>query len=104
MPSAATFAYSYLSNSSLISGMTASSGHAWARSYEPSRNLISTVENTFGETVISRFDYANDEIGRRVSRADSGQAFANPGFDKYAYNTRSEVIGAQRYFGTDVSE
>ena len=96
--------YSHLSGSDLVSGMTASSGHAWTRSYEPNRNLISAVQNTYGETVISRFDYANDESGRRVSRADSGQAFANPGFDKYAYNTRSEVIGAQRYHGTDVSD
>ena len=88
----------------LISGMTASTGHAWSRSYEPQRNLIAAVENTYGETVISRFDYVNDEIGRRVSRADSGVAFDNPAFDIYSYNERSEVIGAQRYHGTDVSD
>ena len=96
--------YSYLSGSSLISGMTASSGHSWSRSYEPARSLITAVENRFGSAVISRFDYVNDAIGRRVSRADSGIAFDNPAFDKYSYNARSEVIGAQRYHGTDVSD
>ena len=84
--------------------MTASTGHSWTRSYEPHRNLITAVQNTYGPAIISRFDYANDEIGRRVSRADSGIAFDNPAFDVYAYNTRSEVIGAQRYHGTDVSD
>ncbi len=88
----------------LVSGMTASSGHAWSRSYEPARSLISAVQNTFGPAIISRFDYVNDEIGRRVSRADSGEAFQNPAFDVYFYNTRSEVIGAQRYHGTGISD
>ena len=55
-----------------------------------------SVENTFGETVISRYDYANDALGRRASRADSGTAFSNPAFDRYGYNARSEVTGAQR--------
>lgn len=96
--------YSYLSGSDLVSGMTASSGHSWSRSYEPARSLITAVENRFGNTVISRFDYVNDGIGRRVSRVDSGQAFQNPAFDVYSYNTRSEVSGAQRYHGTNPAD
>jgi len=88
--------YSYLSGSSLISGMTASTGHAWSRSYEPQRNLISAVENTYGETVISRFDYANDEIGRRTAISRSGTAFDVPVRDAYGYNARSEVTSARR--------
>jgi RHS repeat-associated protein len=104
LPSATTFAYSYLAGSDLISGMVASSGHAWTRSYEPARSLIAAVENRFGNTVVSRFDYKNDEIGRRISRADSGQAFDNPAFDVYSYNARSEVVGAQRYHGTNPAD
>ena len=41
------FTYSYLPGSSLVSGMAASSGHAWTRSYEPNRNLITAVTNLF---------------------------------------------------------
>ena len=96
--------YSYLEDSDLISGMTSSSGFLWTRAYESGRSLITSVENRYGETVISRYDYANDELGRRTSRADSGLAFANPAFDAYSYNGRSEVTGAQRYHGTDVSD
>lgn len=60
----------------------------------------------------SRYDYANDELGRRTSRADSGLAFAaqptygesatveTPAYNAYSYNTRSEVTGAARRWGT----
>ena len=99
-----TYTYGYLPGTDLISGMTASSGFLWTRAYESARSLITSVENRYGETVISRYDYTNDELGRRTSRADSGLAFANPAFDAYSYNGRSEVTGAQRYHGTDISD
>ena len=104
--------YSRLPNSDLISGMTSSSGFLWTRAYESGRSLITSVENRYGETVISRYDYANDALGRRTSRADSGLAFAvqptygdpatveMPAYNDYSYNTRSEVTGASRRWGT----
>ena len=107
-----TYTYSYLPNSDLVSGMSSSSGFLWTRAYESVRSLITAVENRFGETVISRYDYENDELGRRTSRADSGTAFAAqptfgdpatvemPAYNAYAYNTRSEVTGAARRWGT----
>ena len=107
-----TYTYGYLPGTDLISGMTTSSGFLWTRAYESGRSLITSVENRFGETVISRYDYVNDELGRRVSRADSGLAFAAqptygnpatapmPAYNAYAYNGRSEVVGATRRWGT----
>ena len=107
-----TFTYSYLPNTDLISGMTASSGFLWTRAYESARSLITSVENRCGEAVISRYDYTNDELGRRTSRADSGLAFAAqptygdsatvemPAYNAYSYNIRSEVTGAARRWGT----
>ena len=87
------FTYSYLPGSSLVSGMAASSGHAWTRSYEPNRNLITAVTNLFNGNLISAFDYINDEIGRRTARLD-----ALPGAvattNVFGYNTRSEVTSA----------
>jgi hypothetical protein len=73
-----------LGRSAGFSPMTASTGHAWSRSYEPRRNLI------------SRFGYENDAIGRRVSRADSGIAFDNPAFDKYTPITGSTKLTTLR--------
>jgi RHS repeat-associated protein len=98
-----TFAYSYLPGSSLVSGMTASTGHAWDRIYEPTRDLIATVHNRYGSRTISRFDYTNDEIGRRVARIDSGEAFSETACERYVYNARSEVIGSQRFLGCDIT-
>ena len=98
------FAYSYLPGSDLVSGMTANTGHAWERTYETDRDLIATVYNRYGNRTISRFDYTNDEIGRRIARVDSGEAFAETAFERYAYNDRSEVIGSQRFYGSDISD
>ena len=98
------YAYSYLPGSDLVSGMTSDTGHAWERIYEPDRDLIETVHNRYGNRTISRFDYTNDEIGRRVARVDSGEAFAETAFERYAYNARSEVIGSQRFYGADIDD
>lgn len=99
-----SFTYTYLSGSSLISGMAASSGHSWSRSYEPHRNLISAVENRFGSTIISRFNYANDEIARRTAISRSGTAFDTPVRDAYGYNARSEVTSARRTLSSDTNQ
>ena len=98
------FSYSYLPGSSLVSGMTANTGHAWERIYETDRDLIATVHNRYGARTISRFDYTNDEIGRRITRVDSGEAFSESAFELYSYNDRSEVVGSQRFFGSDLSD
>ena len=98
------FSYSYLPGSDLVSGMTANTGHAWERIYEPDRDLIATVHNRYGARTISRFDYTNDELGRRVARVDSGEAFSESACELYSYNDRSEVVGSQRFFGSDLSD
>ena len=98
------FSYSYLPGSGLVSGMAANTGHAWERIYEPDRDLIATVHNRYGNRTISRFDYTNDEIGRRVARVDSGEAFSETAFERYSYNDRSEVIGSQRFYGADIDD
>jgi len=98
------FSYAYLPGSDLVSGMAANTGHAWERIYESDRNLIATVHNHYGNRTISRFDYTNDEIGRRIARVDSGEAFSETAFERYAYNDRSEVIGSQRFYGSDIDD
>jgi RHS repeat-associated protein len=87
------FSYSYLPGTPLVSGMFASSGHAWTRSYELHRNLITAVTNSFNGNLISAFDYANDAIGRRTARLDTlPETIPTP--NVFEYNLRSEVIGA----------
>ena len=57
--SAVSYTYSYLPNSDLLSGMTTAFGFRWIRAYESGRSRITSVENRFGETVISRYDYVH---------------------------------------------
>ena len=66
--------------------------------YEPHRNLIASIENTYSNNVISRFDYTNDEIGRRTAITRTGSAFSSlsGSVDHYGYNDRSEVVSARR--------
>jgi hypothetical protein len=51
-----------------------------------------------------RYEYDNDDIGRRTVAAHTGTAFAAPAFNLYGYNDRGEVTDARRYLGTDTSD
>ncbi|MBI2442158.1 MAG: hypothetical protein HYV35_12405 [Lentisphaerae bacterium] len=98
--------YAYLENSDLISLLASGVGSlasVLTRSYESHRNLLTKIENSVGTNVISSYTYANDALGRRVSAVWEGEAFGElgPTVMKYGYNTRSEVIGAERFFGDD---
>ncbi len=91
-----TFNYSYLPGTDLVSGYT-SGDFSRSVSYEPHRDLITVVTNTFNLSTfqpfnLSTFAYANDAAGRRISRIDTfdGAATANT----FGYNARSEVVSA----------
>ena len=96
--------HSYLLGSDLVSGMAANTGHVWDRIYEPVRDLIATVHNRYGDRTISRFDYTNDEIGRRTSITRSSSAFSllSGSIDHYGYNDRSELVSAHRILNGEV--
>ena len=105
------FEYSYLPNTDLISGKTATTGdnsafcilHS-ALSYEPHRDLISAVTNaafnpsTLQPFNLSTFAYLNDALGRRVEVTRTGAAFGDlaGATDAYGYNLRSEVVSSRR--------
>ena len=94
-----TATYSYVPGADLISGYTTDSGFAAARSYEPNRNLITSITNSFGGVQLRRFDYLNDAVGRRVQRADYDLSVVISNL--FAYNMRSEledaVMGTNQY-------
>ena len=88
------FSYAYLPNSNLISTVTMPNGISTNKSYEANRNLITSVENKFNATTVSKYDYVNDVVGRRTSMAKSGTAFNVADTIDYGYNSKSEVISA----------
>ncbi len=65
----ATFTYSYVPNSSLLSGYTNDLGLSVAYAYEPHRDhktLVSNAWSTWSTNVISTFAYTYDALGRRT--------------------------------------
>ena len=86
--------YSYVPGSDLLAGYT--QGNLTREvTYETNRDLVDTVENKYGTTTVSKFDYTNDTLGRRVNREDTGSAFASAQENVFGYNLRSEVTGAE---------
>lgn len=79
------------------------------RTYEPDRDLVSTIENQWFENItdpnslglISSYTYTNDALGRRTAMGCAGDVFASPHAWAYWYNDRNELTDAAR---TDVGD
>ena len=90
--------YAYLAQSDLLSGWTVGvapgvSNLIVRRSYEPRRDLVATVQVANATGTLARFVYANDPLGRRVSRNDAwadGATVSNV----FGYDVRSELEAA----------
>ncbi len=94
-----TWQYAYLPGSHLLSEICNLESQICAkRTYEPNRNLLASIETRActGETclALARFDYANDPLGRRTQRLDSGLNFPLAVTNDFGYNIRSEVVEA----------
>lgn len=100
-----TFAYSYASNSSLLNGYTLNgSSFAVMRTYEPDRDLLTSLETKRdASTVLTRFEYRYTNGGQRADVKQSGMAYAELGesYQKYYYTTRGELDGGDGYAGSN---
>ena len=84
--------YNYIPGSDLVEGYKNNSGFSFSHAYEPNRNLIVSITNAMNGVQLHRFDYTNDEIGRRTKRADFDLSSSVSNF--FAYNIRSELEDA----------
>ena len=92
VPAVSSVRYGYLPNSDLISGISNSvSSVNSVRGYENNRNLLTSVANRHGSTLISGFAKENDSVGRRPDRINTGSSTATTSF---GYNARSELTSA----------
>jgi len=96
--------YAYIENSDLPAEISTPTGLSTTYAYEPHRNLKTSVENFSGQTLISKYAYQYDPLGRRTSVVNSGTAFARDAFNVYEYNDRSELTSSQRYNGISPSD
>ena len=80
------------------------------RQYEAGRDLIDYVQNQWRDpnnlpfVTISKYDYANDALGRRSSVVNSGEAFAADAYSRWGYNNRNELTTATRHLGDDPND
>jgi hypothetical protein len=90
------FTYNYLANSNLVASIDYPHEIKVENDYEENRDLITQVKNSVGSvpSVVSQYDYNNDQLGRRTSVDKSGTAFSASDTITYGYNTRSEVTSA----------
>jgi RHS repeat-associated protein len=85
------FTYNYLPGSHLVASVDHPS-FSTRKSYENSRDLITTVSNTFGMATISASNYENDGLGRRTARVDTTPTLTVN--NAFGYNLKSEVTSA----------
>ena len=101
--------YAYLATSDLIERIQYKADATTVlaetvRGYEPKRDLLTSTENKWNATVISKYDYTYDALGRRTNVVNSGSAFtthSQEAYSSYTYNPRNELERSQRFEGTD---
>jgi len=103
-PMPSTVNYTYLTNSNLTSQISFPNGATATTTYETNRDLITAVENKLGTTEISKYAYTNDAADRRTDVVMTGTTFSGSTFNKYGYNSRSEVTVGNKYQGTDIND
>ncbi|MCK5803822.1 MAG: RHS repeat-associated core domain-containing protein, partial [Lentisphaeria bacterium] len=100
--------YSYDANSDLVEGYAVPEGGgvtiSTATVFEDHRDLIESVQNGWGTTTTSKYEYTNDDIARRTDVVMTGDEFDTDVFNHYAYSDRSELTAANRYNGTDITD
>ena len=57
-------------------------------------DLVTSIENKYGNTTISKYDYFNDDLGRRTAMGKSGTAFNQADTIAYGYDDKSRVTSA----------
>ena len=77
------FTYGYLANSNLIESLSMPNNISVTNSFEPHRNLATSVANKYGETIVSQYAYSYDAAGRRQDVVHAGTAFAQSNFNKW---------------------
>ena len=91
------FAWAYLPGTNLKASLTYPNGLVATWDYEPKRDLLATVANTLPDgTLLSRYAYANDALGRRTEIAKSGAAM-DAKTETYAYDFRDQLVAGQGF-------
>ena len=99
-----SFAYGYTANADLLiaSVTNAASGFAQNRTYDSFRNLVTNVTTAYGATTKAQFDYTYNNLGQRLTAAQSGEVFGDYGASpqvQYGYDGRGQLTAAAYSLG-----
>jgi RHS repeat-associated protein len=102
-----TFTVGYLPYSDFVQSVTqTNSQYSYGRNYEPSQDLVQTVTNMSGSTVLGEFGYKYTAVRQVQTVGKSGSIFGIYGtgsgiLTKYGYDSVSELTSENTYLGTD---
>jgi RHS repeat-associated protein len=100
--------YAYIDRTDLVDTIAIKTGDGTTqvqhtRAYESNRDLIDYVQSTWERaqtpTLLAKYDYANDALGRRTGVEYTGVAFGTPDpaiTQSFGYNDRNELTGSGR--------
>jgi len=97
--------YTFLTNSDMVEKTEFKSDASTVvasatRTFESTRDLLTAVENKYGATTLSKYEYVNDDLGRRTSVVQMGTAFTTDFHRDFTYNDRSELLTSKKYNNT----
>ena len=87
------FSYEYLAGTHFVQSLTHPNNIKWNYVYEAQRDLLTQINDTRGTTDVVLRTYTHDALGRPMTRRYARQGTVRN--DTFAYNSRSELIGAQ---------
>ena len=96
------FIWSYLSGTDLKSSLAYPNGLSTFWQYDAAGQMLQVCNST-PTNVISKYEYAYDAAGRRISCSHSGSAFDHADHIDYGYNNRSELTNASATIDTAYS-
>lgn len=105
-----TFDYGYEPSSNLVKTLDIRNGTTgdpfnYTRTWASNRNVVTQAKTSWNTTAIAQYDYTYDAMHRRESAVQSGTAFADyliTTHRRYGYNARSELTSDIAYSGSDV--
>ncbi len=87
-----SFGYSYMSaDPGLVQGITSGATVSTYNAWEPNRDVLDYKQNTFGASIISKYDYTVNNMGRHNGIVESGSAYSGSPSVAWGYNSRGEV-------------
>ena len=97
---AGRFDYNYAPDTDLIDTLKGPA-HSVQNIYQSRGNGLRVRSNLVGTTTVSRFSHTFNALGQRVTAGSEGAAFAGASHFVYRYNSKGEIVAADKFQGAN---